>query len=198
MNAGPRSAQAYEDLKRLLLSGVIAPGERLDPARLAEELIAGVTPIREALLRLVGERLVEIRHNTGFHLPVLTETILVDLYRIHFELLRLALGSPAMKEAAFEVPAPALTYGDNAANLFLAIAAASQRPELISQLRTINDRLAATRTAEAQLFSDTADELKSINHEMDTPSINLTRSLRSYHSKRISVARLLVSATYGN
>lgn len=201
MNAGPRSRQAYDDLKRLLLSGTIAPGERLDPGRLAEYLVSGVTPVREALLRLAGERLVDIRLNTGFHLPVMTETILIDLYRLSFELLRLALTAPGGKErplpsAALPISMPAASYAESAAALILAIADSSQRPELFAQLVTINNRLASARAAEAVLFGDIMEEIKSINdikHESKNASI---RNLRTYHGRRIANARALVSEIY--
>lgn len=196
MNAGPRSSQAYDDLKRLLLSGTIAPGERLDPARLADDLVSGVTPIREALLRLAGERLVEIRLNTGFHLPVMTETILIDLYRLNFELLRLGHAVSGSGVPALPMRWPGASYADSAANLFIAIADSSQRPELLAQLVMINDRLASARAAESLLFDDVVQELKSINDTRHHDSKAFTRTIKAYHHKRITNARGLVSLIY--
>lgn len=196
MNAGPRSSQAYDDLKRLLLSGTIAPGERLDPARLADDLVSGVTPIREALLRLAGERLVEIRLNTGFHLPVMTETILIDLYRLNFELLRLGHAVPGSGDPALPMHWPGASYADSAADLFIAIADSSQRPELLAQLVMINDRLASARAAESLLFDDVVRELKSINDTRHDDKKAFTRGIRAYHHKRIINARGLVSLIY--
>jgi len=196
MNAGPRSSQAYDDLKRLLLSGTIAPGERLDPARLAGDIVSGVTPVREALLRLAGERLVEIRPNTGFHLPVMTETILIDLYRLNFELLRLGHAAPGSREPALPIHWPGASYADSAAGLFLAIADSSQRPELFSQLVMINDRLASARAAESLLFDGVMQELKSINDTKQEDKKAFIRAIRTYHRKRIANARSLVSTIY--
>jgi hypothetical protein len=196
MNAGPRSSQAYDDLKRLLLSGKIPPGERLDPARLADDLVSGVTPIREALLRLAGERLVEIRLNTGFHLPVMTETILIDLYRLNFELLRLGHVVPGSMDPAMPIHLPGTSYADSAAGLFLAIADSSQRPELLAQLVMINDRLASARVAESLLFDDVMQEIKSINDAKHEDKNAFLRAIRAYHRKRIANARALVSTIY--
>ncbi|MFK4874113.1 GntR family transcriptional regulator [Novosphingobium sp. ZW T3_23] len=196
MNAGPRSSQAYDDLKRLLLSGTITPGERLDPARLANDLVSGVTPIREALLRLAGERLVEIRLNTGFHLPVMTETILIDLYRLNFELLRLGHAVPGSRDPALPMDWPGASHADGAAGLFIAIADSSQRPELLAQLVMINDRLASARAAESLLFDDVVEELKSINDTRHDDRKAFTRTIRAYHHKRITNARRLVSLIY--
>lgn len=196
MNAGPRSSQAYDDLKRLLLSGTIVPGERLDPARLAGDIVSGVTPVREALLRLAGQRLVEIRPNTGFHLPVMTETILIDLYRLNFELLRLGHAAPGSRDAALPIHWPGASYADSAAGLFLAIADSSQRPELFAHLVMINDRLASARAAESLLFDDAMEELKSINDTNHESKNAFIRAIRAYHRKRIANARSLVSTIY--
>ncbi len=196
MNAGPRSAQAYDDLKRLLLSGRIAPGERLDPARLAGDIVSGVTPVREALLRLAGERLVEIRPNTGFHLPVMTETILIDLYRLNFELLRLGHAMPGSRDAALPIPIPEASYADRVAGLFLAIADSALRPELFALLVMINDRLASARAAESLLFDDVMRELKSINDTKHESKNAFIRTIRAYHRKRMANARALVSKIY--
>ena len=68
-----------------------APGDRLEPALLSEELNASVTPVRDALHRLTGERLVEAPRHEGFRTPMMTETPLRQLYSWHLDLLLLAL-----------------------------------------------------------------------------------------------------------
>lgn len=196
MNAGPRSSQAYDDLKRLILSGSIPPGERLDPAGLAGELVYGITPLREALLRLAGERLVDIRLNTGFYLPVMTETVLVDLYRLRFELLRVAVATSRNKSALQTATLSPSFQADSPATVFLELADSSGRPELLAHLTTVNDRLASVRAAESLLFGDTIQELSSINTAMLADDRTLLRVLRTYHSRRLSKARALVAALY--
>ncbi|WP_053226217.1 GntR family transcriptional regulator [Solirubrobacter soli] len=57
---------AYEQIRRLVLDGDIAPGERLGQVELAERLGISRTPVREALRRLSAEGLVELRPNRGF------------------------------------------------------------------------------------------------------------------------------------
>jgi GntR family transcriptional regulator, rspAB operon transcriptional repressor len=51
--------QACGTLRRLILERRIPPGSRVIEGRLAEELGISRTPMREALVRLVGERLLE-------------------------------------------------------------------------------------------------------------------------------------------
>ena len=51
--------QAYRNLRSLILERKIAPGAPVIEGRLAEDLRISRTPMREALVRLVGEGLLE-------------------------------------------------------------------------------------------------------------------------------------------
>jgi DNA-binding GntR family transcriptional regulator len=57
---------AYERIRRLVLDGEVAPGERLGQVELAERLGISRTPVREALRRLSAEGLVDSHPNRGF------------------------------------------------------------------------------------------------------------------------------------
>ncbi|EIZ78127.1 transcriptional regulator, gntr family [Novosphingobium sp. Rr 2-17] len=196
MNAGARASRAYDELKRLLLSGVVAPAQRLDPIRLAQALAVGVTPVREALLRLVGERLVELRMNDGFHLPMVTESTLLDLYRWNVDILRLALRSmsPKTHRHAPAVIVPAQPLGVD--SLFLVIAERSRRPELRAQIASANDRLAVTRTAETRVLNDIGAEIAALLDTTSTDAIALSRAITRYHRTRINKVREIVSSIY--
>jgi len=74
-----------------LRKGAFRPGERLEPAAFSDKLSASVTPIRDALHRLTGERLVETPRHEGFRVPLVTETMLRHLYTWHLDLLLLAI-----------------------------------------------------------------------------------------------------------
>ena len=52
------ASEAYALLKRRIIRCEIAPGARLTEAQLGRELGLGKTPIREALVRLIHDRLV--------------------------------------------------------------------------------------------------------------------------------------------
>jgi DNA-binding GntR family transcriptional regulator len=56
---------AYEELRRLILTGEAEPGSRLGEAELAETLGLSRTPVREALQRLDAEGLVEVLPHRG-------------------------------------------------------------------------------------------------------------------------------------
>src|SRR5690606_21613296 len=59
------STTAYDLLRSEILLGELAPGERLRVADLNARYKIGLTPIREALLRLTSEGLVENENNRG-------------------------------------------------------------------------------------------------------------------------------------
>ena len=81
MDAGPSIAErAYASIRANLLAGIYRPGERLDAAIVAREHGASITPIREAMNKLAGERLLEMQTHQGFKVPLLTEGELRALY----------------------------------------------------------------------------------------------------------------------
>lgn len=73
------ASHVYGELRRAILNGVYAPGERLKPSELRLTYGVSVSVIREALSRLAEQRLVRSRHNQGFHVAELTEAGLREL-----------------------------------------------------------------------------------------------------------------------
>lgn len=76
------SAHFYEHMRRDIVLGEFAPGERLAPAHLSERYQTSTTVIREALLRLTSERLVTNRPGRGFSVISMTPEELNDLTRV--------------------------------------------------------------------------------------------------------------------
>jgi DNA-binding GntR family transcriptional regulator len=89
------SHQAYEQIKRKIVSLELPPGVLINEGILRDELSLGRTPIREALQRLAAERLVMIVPRRGMFV---TEIGVSDLPRI-FEI-RLVLEPSATRFAA--------------------------------------------------------------------------------------------------
>jgi GntR family transcriptional regulator, rspAB operon transcriptional repressor len=56
----PRSEQAYEAIRDMIVSGRLRAGETISEVQLAEALAVSRTPVREAMKRLLGQRLVEV------------------------------------------------------------------------------------------------------------------------------------------
>ncbi|MBM7631347.1 GntR family transcriptional regulator [Geomicrobium sediminis] len=59
----PLYEQAYDLVKRLILYGKIAPGEKVIVAKLADDLNISRTPLREAFRQLLKEQLVTVDRN---------------------------------------------------------------------------------------------------------------------------------------
>lgn len=75
------SDRAYELLRDRIIDGRLTPGERLQIARLADELGVSQTPVREALNRLASERLVSLAPYKGFSVtPLLDDDSLRQLF----------------------------------------------------------------------------------------------------------------------
>lgn len=74
--------QCYRALRQLIVSCDIAPGARITEGALIERLGFGRTPVREALLRLRQERLVETRPRSGYVIRPLTRKSVADFFAV--------------------------------------------------------------------------------------------------------------------
>jgi len=85
--------RAYEIIQEKIITMALEPGEHLDEKKLVSELEIGRTPVREALLRLATECLVEAQPNRGFVVRPLT----LQNIKAMFEALHvLDLGAPTL------------------------------------------------------------------------------------------------------
>ncbi|MGB0506568.1 MAG: GntR family transcriptional regulator [Pikeienuella sp.] len=73
------SIDIYWDLRNRLITSVFAPGLRLKPEDLRQEYNCAASTIREVLLRLSADQLVELRDQRGFRTPVASFTLLEEL-----------------------------------------------------------------------------------------------------------------------
>ena len=71
---------AYATLKTLVLSNQVRPNEHLEIASLAKRINIGLTPVREALIRLAFEDLIKLHPHRGFFAKVLSVKELTALY----------------------------------------------------------------------------------------------------------------------
>lgn len=69
----------YQQLRRDILTGKFVPGAPLRPSELGRQLSVSVGVVREALTRLVEQRLVVALHNRGFRVMTLTRDGLQQL-----------------------------------------------------------------------------------------------------------------------
>jgi DNA-binding GntR family transcriptional regulator len=96
---------AYQRLRRDIVSGVLAPGAKLPMEQLSKQYEIGMSPLREALARLVGDSLVVTEGQRGFWVAPLSIEELDDITRvrtlIETEALQLAIekGGPEWEAA---------------------------------------------------------------------------------------------------
>lgn len=72
LEQGSLSARVYVALREGLISGQFRPGQRLVMQDLADRLGTSITPVREACLRLISERGLELRSGRFVIVPALT------------------------------------------------------------------------------------------------------------------------------
>ncbi len=174
----------YEALKRRLMIGEWAAGTRIEAARLADDLGVSVTPVRDSLYRLNGERMVDFMPGEGFHVHRLSETEFRDLLELHLILLLAALAT-APKASAASVPTDQ-PYPDRVADLFLAIAERSANAEIVVSIAAIGDRLQLSRHFDAAILADVDEEYDAIaNAVADAePQAQVRNLLLGYHERR--------------
>jgi len=80
-NTRPRLAEeVYEQLFDAIARGALKPDDRLIQERLADEFGVSRTPVREALLRLEQERIIEQVGRGGFVVRTMSSTEIRDIY----------------------------------------------------------------------------------------------------------------------
>ncbi|TCP43422.1 DNA-binding GntR family transcriptional regulator [Tamaricihabitans halophyticus] len=72
--------QVVASLREMILLGEIAPGEQVRHEQLAEELGVSTMPVREALLRLSHEGLIETRRGRSYRVATTTREDIADIY----------------------------------------------------------------------------------------------------------------------
>lgn len=199
MNSGPTSERVYAALKARLLANAFAPGARLDPAMLANNLASSVTPVRDALHLLTGERLVDIRTGDGFHVPHMTGPGLEDLYAWSADVL---LHSLRRRVAPGDGPgAPIFSQGESVADrtaiLFDRIVARSVNREHVLATRLLSDRLHAVRTVEPLTVPDNDGALAAIEVAAAADDVAaLRKTIVAYHRRRHRMAFDIVRLLY--
>jgi DNA-binding GntR family transcriptional regulator len=186
----------YAAIKRRLLHGVWPPGGRLEGARIADEIGVSMTPVRDSLNRLVGERLVELKPGFGFHVPHLSVLDLRELLDFNLTLLRAALRGSRRPICLVETEKQGVraAVANEAASLFRSIARVLGNQAVEDAVEAQNDRLHAIRCTEDQLMSDTASELLHLEQLCLTGTRReLELALRQYHLRRSRAAPQLLA-----
>ena len=189
--------RVYAAIKQRLREGVYRPGTRLEPAALSDELNASVTPVRDALHRLTGERLVEAPRHEGFRMPMMTETLLRHLYAWHLDLLLLAVlkhhSTALTDEVTVSRGEAAVHERQNA--IFVAIARSAHNPEHIAALEALSPRLEPIQRFEQSFLDETENETNDIVRALKADDRKALRSsLVRYHRRRERIVPQLLAA----
>jgi len=80
------SADVYAQLRELLMSGRMMPGEKLSLRSMAEALGVSVMPVREAVHRLVAEQALEMAANRYIRVPIMTASQFREITSIRINL----------------------------------------------------------------------------------------------------------------
>ncbi len=196
MNAGATFERVYAGLKAQLLANGFPPGARLDPTALAQDLSSSVTPVRDALHLLTGERLVDTRIGDGFHLPHITGPGLEDLYAWSADTLLASLRHRApVRDNATRSFSADTSIAQRTAEIFAAIATGSANNEHGWAVLSIGDRLHAARLVEPDVIDDADRELAEIEAMIDDIA-SLRKAITRYHRRRRRVAFDIVRALY--
>ena len=89
----PLHEEVADQLRELIIEGVLAAGSKLNERVLCEHLQVSRTPLREALKLLAGERLIELNPNRGASVATLARADIEHLFEMmaDLELARLAV-----------------------------------------------------------------------------------------------------------
>lgn len=191
--------RVYLSIKTFLLAeSALRPGERIDVPDLSRRFGASATPVRAALHRLVGERLLTALPGEGFLVPRMNEPDLSDLYQWNAALLvnaaRAADGEPAIPVEPPAGDGPIAVLED----LFARLAARSGNVEMEWAVAGASDRLHRPRCAELDLIPEFLDETRELRRLAVIGSASaLRQAIVAYHRRRLRVVPAIVRSLHG-
>jgi DNA-binding GntR family transcriptional regulator len=80
------SVRVYNEIREALINGQYEPGERLIIGELAQALGVSITPVREAIFRLISEQGLEMQAATAVYVPYVNSAKLSEIQQIRFHL----------------------------------------------------------------------------------------------------------------
>ncbi len=192
MSPGATMERVYSELKRRVMRGDYSPGERLEPVHLAPSLSASATPVRDALYRLSGERLVDSWHQEGFRQPLLAEAELHDLFAWGAALLLLAANGehdvPLAAGPSFGGLARG-DYADEIAYVFRSIGWLSPNRELRFAVANLVDRSHIVRAAELRVDPECRRDVAAMDDDFRFGRWSALRAkITRFHKRRAGFA----------
>ncbi|MCA0359043.1 MAG: GntR family transcriptional regulator [Proteobacteria bacterium] len=192
--------RVYLAIKSFLLTDSdYRPGERVDIGELSRRFGASASPVRAALHRMAGERLLVSHQGEGFSFPRLTEPGLSDLYQWNAALLVNALrtGPARTFTPAPDIDAVARPIA-SLETVFSVLAAQSDNVEVECAVAGVSDRLRRVRRAELGLVADFGDEVVELHRLLlDGEGGAIRTMMVAYHRRRLRLVPTLVRHLHG-
>lgn len=193
----------YRELKQLILSGESPPAAPLVVQTLAERYGTSIAPVRDALHRLVGERLVSVQGGGGFAMPAMTRVRAYNLYSWHADIIRAALKvmvrferigppPPFLDDAALD----SVQLAAATAELFTRICACSPNDEHLDAIIIVGERLHILRLRE-EVISRRTQELRALWSSAFAGNRRETgAAISQYHKRRLVRVEQIVSTVF--
>ncbi|WP_170419326.1 GntR family transcriptional regulator [Ruegeria atlantica] len=200
---GPRVDDIYDQVKAMAVSFRLRPGDRLNEVALSKELGVSRTPLREALNRLVAERLFDFRPGQGFFCRPLDAQSVFDLFELR-QIIESAAARSACEKASdadlqslrdelyttgIDITGLTVEEAVNRDEAFhLGIAKLSGNNELVQTLTRINERIRYIRWVSMSLdrVQRSKDEHKRVMQALlDRDADSAAHVLGAHISKRM-------------
>ena len=169
--AEARRSSIRRALQERILSGALPPGTTIVPAEAAREFEVSATPMREALIELVRDGLLDNRANYGFTVRPLSVTEVMELYPLVWTLETLAIRTTVPSEDTLRQLERLNRQFEKAADPSRAYALDLEWHETLSRdngNKTLGETLAGLkrriRRYETAYIHFAGDRLKSIEH----------------------------------
>lgn len=183
----------YQALKAEYLSGSFRIGARIEMTTTADRYRVSPTPVRDAMNRLVGEKLLSFHPDGGFQIAVPDRERLLHLYawNLHHLLAALHLATEEKLKRhltplfGHTIPALPIIKVDLLSRIFEAIGRATGSHEFIAAIQAANERLHYVRIEEISYFKGVDRELRLLSKPLENNiQLNVRRRLWAYHRRR--------------
>ena len=183
------AARAHKEIKRLVMTGELAPRTRIDIDALARHLGLSSMPVRQALALLLWERLLRVGARGGYEVALWSESELVDLYAWRRDLMLMltetrATGAEVHKAATLQPYA-------NAVWAAMRLLEKDANGEVQRAAQSADERLYLARLVEAEVLGDVEREFRAMMRALAERSNRSRALIRGYHRRRIESARAL-------
>jgi len=190
--------RAYVGLRGELAKAARPPGTRIRVDITAQGYGISPTPVREALARLAGERLVHGTRRQGYIVPRYSAADLAQLYSLadmHLQHAVAVIGRGST--VRLSLPEAADGERPDAGRIFVSLLALSGQPILLDAGAIVIERLATARAVERDVIETTSETAMLRDLVAGATAVTVGKAIRSYFRLRKSRAEQ-VAAIFAN